>query len=88
MPSATSRLAQPLCKAETLRTTQPLARACGWIAAPCRPGSYSRTIIESRVTLMAPPENADARLRPPSSTAPGSPQNLSPDLGWTLKFRR
>ena len=31
MPSATSRPAQPLCKAETLRTTQPLAEAAaGW----------------------------------------------------------
>ena len=44
--------------------------------------------MESRVTLLAPPENADFRLRPPSSTAPGSPQKVSPDLGWTLKLRR
>jgi hypothetical protein len=34
------------------------------------------------------PENADGRLRPPSSTASGCPQNLSPVFGWTLKFRR
>jgi len=31
--------------------------------------------------LLAPPENAVARLRPPSSTAPGSPQKVSPDFG-------
>jgi hypothetical protein len=45
-------------------------------------------VIESRVTPLAPPENADFRLRPPSSTAPASPQKVSPDLGWTLKLRR
>ena len=37
MPSATSRPAQALCRAETLRTTQPLARGSGWMAAPCLP---------------------------------------------------
>jgi hypothetical protein len=88
MPSAPRRPAQPLRSAEILRTTQPLACVCGWMAAPCQPGLYSCTVIESRVTFVAPPENADAKLRPPSSTAPGSPQNLSPDLGWTLKLRR
>jgi hypothetical protein len=37
---------------------------------------------------VADPENARCRLRPPSSTAPGSPQNRSPDFGRTLKFHR
>src|SRR6185369_12567711 len=44
------------------------------------------TVIESRVTLLAPPENAVARLRPPSSTAPDWPQKVSPDFGRTLKL--
>ena len=30
MPSATSRPAQALCRAETLRTSQPLVRLAGW----------------------------------------------------------
>ena len=33
MPSAARRPAQPLCRAETLRTTQPLACDSGWMAA-------------------------------------------------------
>ena len=73
--------------AETLRTTQPLADLSGWMAPPWRPVAYCWMVMESRVTLVAPPENADRRLRPPSRIAPGSPQKLSPDLGRTLKFR-
>ena len=43
----------------------------------------------SRRSLRWPrPENATSGLRPPSSTAPGFPQKVSPDFGWTLKLRK
>jgi hypothetical protein len=41
-----------------LRTIQPLADVSGWMAPAWRPVAYCCTVIESRVTFVAPPETS------------------------------
>ena len=73
---------------------QPTALRCSSFRHDLHEYPYESVMVAIPVTCdndtsIADPAGAgETRLRPPSSTAPGSPQNVSPDLGWTLKLRR